>query len=88
MIKKNNIIDLKIENCTLGGSGVGRYDGMAIFVPGAVDGDEIKAHILKVKSSYAFAKIHEIVTPSSKRIESACPVFLKCGGCSFMHIDY
>ncbi len=88
MIKKNNIIDLKIENCTLGGSGVGRYDGMAIFVPGAVDGDEIKAHILKVKSSYAFAKIHEIVTPSSKRTESACPVFLKCGGCSFMHIDY
>ena len=88
MIKKNNIIDLKIDNCTLGGSGVGRYDGMAVFVPGAVDGDEIKAHILKVKSSYAYAKIHEIVTPSSKRIESACPVFLKCGGCSFMHINY
>lgn len=88
MLKKNNIIDLKIDNCTLGGSGVGRYDGMAVFVPGAVDGDEIKAHILKVKSSYAYAKIHEIVTPSSKRIESACPVFLKCGGCSFMHIDY
>lgn len=35
MLKKNDIIELKIENCDLEGKGIGRYEGMAIFVPSA-----------------------------------------------------
>ena len=88
MIKKNDIIPLKIENCTIDGSGIGRYEGMAIFVPASATGDEIDAHILKVKSSYAFGKVEHINKPSNSRIKPECPVFLKCGGCAFGHISY
>ncbi|MBQ6542883.1 MAG: 23S rRNA (uracil(1939)-C(5))-methyltransferase RlmD [Clostridia bacterium] len=87
-IKKNDIIDLEIGNCTLDGSGVGRYDSLAVFVPHTARGDKIKAHILKVKKNCAFAKIEEILTPSPDRTECPCPVYLKCGGCSFGHIKY
>lgn len=87
-IKKNDIIDLKIENCGLDGSGIGRYNGLAVFVPSTAKGDEIKAHVLKVKSNCAFAKIEKIEKPSPDRCECPCPVYLKCGGCSFGHINY
>ena len=87
-IKKNNIVNLEIDNCGLDGSGIGRLDGLAVFVPSTATGDIIKAHILKVKTNCAFAKIEEIITPSPDRVECPCPVYLKCGGCSFGHINY
>ena len=32
-LKKNDRINLKIESCSSNGSGVGRHNGMAVFVP-------------------------------------------------------
>lgn len=87
-IKKNDRIQLKIDSCSSNGSGVGRHNGMAVFVPATAPGDEITAHILKVKKSYAFAKVESVTKPSADRIEPECPVYLKCGGCVFSHITY
>ncbi len=87
-LKKNDRIPLKIESCSSNGSGVGKHDGMAIFVPATAVGDEITAHILKVKKSYAFAKADSIISPSKDRITPECPVYLKCGGCVFSHMTY
>lgn len=87
-MKKNDIIELEIIDITHEGSGVGRYEGMAIFVPGTAVGDKIKAHILKVNKNYAFAKCDEILTHSQHRIDLDCGVFARCGGCTLRHIDY
>ena len=87
-IKKNDRIQLKIDSCSSNGSGVGRHNGMAVFVPATAPGDEITAHILKVKKSYAFAKVESVTKPSADRIEPECPVYLKCGGCVFSHMTY
>ena len=87
-MKKNDLIFLNIVDTTLNGSGVGKYDGFTVFVDSAVVGDEVIAHILKVKQNYAFAKIKEILKPSDFRVEPNCDAFAKCGGCSFRHIDY
>ena len=88
MLKKNDRIKLNIESCSSNGSGVGHYEGMAVFVPATAVGDEITAHILKVKKTYAFAKAESIITPSPERIEAECPVYLRCGGCVFSHMNY
>lgn len=87
-IKKNMDINLNIETVTSEGSGLGRYNGIAVFVFGAIPGDEIVAHIIKVSKNYAIGKIKEIVTPSPKRIKSDCPVFEMCGGCAFRTMNY
>lgn len=87
-LKKNDRINLKIDSCSADGSGIGRYNGMAVFVPATAAGDEITAHIMKVKKNYAFAKIENIIVPSKDRIKPECPVYLKCGGCAFSHISY
>lgn len=85
---KNDIVKLEITSLTSEGSGVGRYDGMAVFVPFTAVGDVISCRIVKVLKSYAFGKIEEIITSSPDRTESSCPVFGKCGGCVFRHIKY
>ncbi len=87
-IKKNDRINLTVTSCSVNGSGVGRYDGMAIFVPATAVGDEIVAHILKTKKTYAFAKVDSVIAPSKDRIQPECPVYLKCGGCVFSHMTY
>ena len=61
---------------------------MAVFVPLTAVGDKAKVKILKVKKTYAYAKVEEILTPSPDRITPACPVYLKCGGCVFSHMTY
>lgn len=87
-IKKNDDIKLYIESMTSEGSAVGHYNGMAVFVRGAVPGDEILAHIIKTSKRYAIAIIKEILKKSSGRIESDCAVSDKCGGCSFRNMTY
>ena len=87
-MKKNDEIILNITDVTSNGSGVGKYDGMAVFVPQSAVGDTVKVHIIKVNKHYCVGKIIEIIEPSAFRIPTDCDCFNKCGGCVFRHIDY
>lgn len=88
LMRKNDIVEIEVTALTNEGSGVGRYDGMAVFVPFSAVGDLIECRIVKVLKSYAYGKIERIIIPSSDRAENDCPVFGKCGGCAFRHITY
>ena len=88
MLKKNDIIELYIEDMTNEGSGVGRYDGQAVFVPYTAPGDRIKAKIVKVAPRYCFGIIAELLSASDCRSDDSCTAFGKCGSCSLRHISY
>lgn len=89
MLKKNDLIQLKITSATAEGSGVGHSEeGVAVFVPLSAVGDELTVRILKVKKTYAFGKIEVVLLPSPARIEPDCPHFSRCGGCVWRHITY
>ncbi|MBQ3817438.1 MAG: 23S rRNA (uracil(1939)-C(5))-methyltransferase RlmD [Clostridia bacterium] len=87
-MRKNDIITLSIDDITVDGSGIGKYEGMAVFVPLTAVGDIAEVRILKVKKTYCFAKLERIITPSSERISQECEVFNRCGGCATRHITY
>lgn len=87
-VKKNDDISLEINGMTSEGSGVGRVDGFAVFVPFALPGERVSAHIIKASGSYAVGKLIRVETPSPERREPLCPVFSKCGGCSLQHMSY
>lgn len=87
-LSKNDKIELTIDALTSEGSGVGRYNGLAVFVRGTVPQDKIIAHIIKRSKNYAIGIIDKILCPSPERIESDCPYSKKCGGCSFRHMTY
>ena len=87
-MKKNDIIELKIEGITNEGCGIGRYEGMVVFVPFSAVGDILSVKLLKVNKSHSYGKIESIISPSPDRIKPDCKAFGKCGGCSFRHISY
>lgn len=87
-MNKNDIITLEITDISAEGSGIGKYEGLAVFVPQTAVGDCISARILKVKKSYAFARMEELLAPSESRISETCPAFNRCGGCTLRHVDY
>lgn len=87
-MKKNDIIEILITDISNQGSGVGRYDGITVFVPETAIGDKAAVKILKVKNNYCFGKLEELIEPSPSRIENDCPAFPKCGGCAYRHIGY
>ena len=81
-------VTLEINDLAFGGKGVGRVHGIACFVPGVIDGEKVRVRIHKVKSRLMVAGLLEVIEPSPHRVEAPCPVFLKCGGCTYQHIDY
>ncbi|MGE6262143.1 23S rRNA (uracil(1939)-C(5))-methyltransferase RlmD [Aeromonas media] len=66
--------------------GVGRHQGKAIFVEGALPSEQIKARIVDDKKHYAHAALQQIVTPAANRIDPFCPHYRECGGCSAQHL--
>lgn len=85
---KNNIFPARIEGLNSQGHGVCRVEGRAVFVPNAIPDELWEIQILKVSATAVYAKGIELLEASPERIEPACPVFGKCGGCSVMHMSY
>ncbi|MGE5576360.1 MAG: 23S rRNA (uracil(1939)-C(5))-methyltransferase RlmD [Syntrophothermus sp.] len=87
-VREGGTIELEITGLTHSGEGVGRREGFAVFVPGALPGERVKARITEVKKNYATALLDAIFQPSPERQEPVCPVFRKCGGCQLQHLKY
>ena len=85
---KNQDIILKIDDIGNDGEGIGHYKGYAVFVNNALPGDEVIARIMKIKKSYAYARLMDIVNPSPDRIQPVCDIAAKCGGCQLQHMSY
>lgn len=86
--RKNDELIIQITGITSEGQGVGRSRDVAIFVPGAVTGESVKVHIIKVEKRYCIAKIVSIEQPSPHRVQPFCEAYDRCGGCTLMHLDY
>ena len=87
-MKKNDIFDLEITDMGVDGEGIGHYDGMTFFVKDALIGDVIRARAMKLKKNYGYARVEEVVTPSSYRVTPECPHHRPCGGCQIQALSY
>ena len=88
MLLKNGIVELTITDIDYEGMGIAHYEGYTIFVNNALEGEKVRALILKVGKNIAFAKTLDIITYSKERMIPPCPYYAKCGGCNMMHMSY
>jgi 23S rRNA (uracil1939-C5)-methyltransferase len=79
---------LCIDALAYGGSGVGRLDGKAVFVPLTAPGDQIRCRIVQDRKRYAEAEMIELLEAAPQRRVPPCPVFGDCGGCQWQHLPY
>jgi 23S rRNA (uracil1939-C5)-methyltransferase len=83
------VVSVAIDSIAAGGDGVGRTNGLVVFVPRTAPGDVVTAQI-SGKGHFARGALRSIVNPSPVRIEPACPHYTrdKCGGCQLQHMTY
>jgi 23S rRNA (uracil1939-C5)-methyltransferase len=83
------VISVSIDSIAAGGDGVGRSDGLVVFVPRTAPGDVVTAQI-SGKGHFARGALRNIVSPSSVRIDPPCPHYTRdnCGGCQLQHMTY
>jgi 23S rRNA (uracil1939-C5)-methyltransferase len=80
-------IELQIERLVFGGEGLGRYDGVPIFVPRSAPGEKLRVRVVERRTGWGRAEIVEILEASPERREAPCPYFDRCGGCDLQHLD-
>lgn len=87
-MKKNDMFEIEITGLGKDGEGIGHHDGMTFFINGALPGDIVEASVTKLKKTYGYARVVQIIKASDDRVESVCPVSKRCGGCSLLELSY
>lgn len=88
MVEKNKEYILNIISEGYEGEGIAKIDGYPIFIEGALCGEKVKVKIVKVKKSYAYGKLLEIIEKAEGREEPKCNNYKRCGGCLIQHMNY
>ena len=81
-------METKINKFDYFGRGITRVNDKVIFVNRALPDEIVDIEITKEKKNYDEANVKEVIKSSTSRIESICPFYDKCGGCTFMHATY
>ena len=87
-MKKNDLLQVKIETMGNAGEGIGKIDGYPLFVKDALPGDVAEVRLTKVKKTYAYARLERLLEPSLDRTEPRCPLHRSCGGCQIQALSY
>jgi 23S rRNA (uracil1939-C5)-methyltransferase len=87
-LSRGDEIILRVDDAAFEGRTVGRHEGFVVFVDGAVPGDSVRVRLLKVKKSYAEARVMSVEQSSPLRVTPRCRHFGPCGGCKWQHVDY
>lgn len=80
-------LELTIEKLVAGGEGLGRFEGVPIFVPRSAPGDRLRVELTERRPDYGRAEILEVLTPGPGRREPPCPHYERCGGCDLQHLE-
>lgn len=84
-----DLLEVVIRNFAFGGESYGvTASGKGCFVRGGVPGERVLVEVLQDSKRFFRGRLIEVLEPSSSRIESPCPAFPACPGCSFCHVDY
>ena len=70
------------------GRGVGRSDGKAVFVHGALPGETVSARVIDRARKHDEAVCESVLVASEERVEPECPWFDRCGGCALQHLAH
>lgn len=79
---------MEITGLAAGGRGLGRGpQGRVALVENALPGELVSASVRRVRKDFIEAAAIEVLRPSPQRVEPACPMYGRCGGCDLMHLE-
>jgi 23S rRNA (uracil1939-C5)-methyltransferase len=81
----NYPVRVVIESMSHDGRGIAHVDGKAVFVDGALPGEEVSFLYTARSRKHDEGRLCEIFLASPERVEPRCAHFDICGGCSLQH---
>ena len=89
LLEKNKEYILDIVSQGYEGEGIAKVDNTyPVFIEGALPGERVKVKIIKVKKSFAYGKLVEVIKKSEHRAKPVCGIYSRCGGCRLQHASY
>ena len=79
---------VRLDKLISNGCALAHVDGMAVFVPYGIPGEEVRIEITESKKGYLVGRILGISDSSPDRVIPPCRLFGRCGGCTLQHISY
>lgn len=87
-MKKGQILEGIVQRVDFPNKGiVETADGVCV-VKNALPGQRVKCSVNKVRKGRAEGRLLEVIEPSFFEIESPCPHFGVCGGCTYLSLPY
>lgn len=82
------VATITIDRIAAGGDGVGRLDGLAVFVPRTAPGDTAQI-AYRVQGRLGRGRVLQRLTSSPERVEATCAHYDadQCGGCQLQHLN-
>ncbi len=77
-----------VEKLTFGGSGLAHIQGLPVFIPDSIPGQQLTVVLTKLKDNYAEAKVVKVNRKAKDEIPARCPHFHDCGGCIWQNLPY
>jgi 23S rRNA (uracil1939-C5)-methyltransferase len=84
--KLHRELELDIHDLSHDGRGVGRIEGKAVFVSGALPGERVRARQTGRNRHFDEAETIEVLVASPDRVAPRCPHFGTCAGCVLQHL--
>lgn len=88
-LARMSILELRIDSIAAGGDGVGRHEGMVVFVPRTAPGDVVRVDAER-HDRLMRGRLLNVLQPSTARVEAPCRHYVvdRCGGCQLQHLGY
>ncbi|MDX9691690.1 MAG: 23S rRNA (uracil(1939)-C(5))-methyltransferase RlmD [Acholeplasmataceae bacterium] len=87
-IKPHDTLNVSIKRMGINGEGIAYDQKLAIFVEGALPGEDVEIEIKEVFDNRATAITKNVLKQSKSRSVPFCPVYETCGGCQTQHMAY
>ena len=86
-MKKHDLIDVEITDIQFPSMGVGTFEGKEVHIKNTLPGQLVRAKLKKIKKRLEAIAV-EVLRPAPSEKASDCPLFGRCGGCTFQNIAY
>jgi len=84
-VTTRQIITVTVNDLDPFGQGVARHNGKAVFIQGALPGEQVEITITEDKRNFSQGKVKRRLNDSPQRVAPRCPHFGVCGGCQQQH---
>ncbi|MQS77404.1 class I SAM-dependent RNA methyltransferase, partial [Lactobacillus halodurans] len=87
-LKKNQELELNIEDLSYEGKGVAKVDDFTLFVDNALPGETVKAVITRVNKNFGFARTLDVLKESPDRVHDIDAIYAQTGIAPLSHLKY